>query len=170
MATCTMFEEEKSGSLCQHSLFTILYHNLLEVNKVSVYTENPGQAKVAQENGAAVVGGADLVQRILDYEVDFYVVVLDIISKLLPLKNELGKEVPQEQERGSVGVDIPKMLELFQTCHEYIVEKERCHHQRRNGHFIERAIGSCQMSEDLLFKSEELVQKVTVKKDDLRCL
>ncbi|XP_029507009.1 large ribosomal subunit protein uL1m-like [Oncorhynchus nerka] len=90
--------------------------------------QNPDQVKVAQENGAAFVGGADLVQRILDDDVDFYVVALDIISKLLPLKNELHKEVPQEQERVGFRVDIPKMLELSQTGHEYIVEKERCHH------------------------------------------
>ncbi|CDQ94610.1 unnamed protein product, partial [Oncorhynchus mykiss] len=61
--------------------------------------QNPDQAKVAQENGAAFVGGADLAQRILEDNVDFYVVVLDIISKLLPLKNNRRKEVPQEQER-----------------------------------------------------------------------
>uniref|UniRef100_A0A673X9A1 Mitochondrial ribosomal protein L1 n=1 Tax=Salmo trutta TaxID=8032 RepID=A0A673X9A1_SALTR len=140
-----------------------------DVNKVSVFTENPDQAKVAQENGAAFVGGADLVQRILDDEVDvdFYIF--------------------PKNKRGSVGVDIPKMLELFQTGHEYIVEKERsghaqtaahsqqtvvedvCYHQPTR-HFIERAIVGCQISEALLFKSEELVQKVTVKKDGLRCL
>ncbi|CAB1322433.1 unnamed protein product [Coregonus sp. 'balchen'] len=93
---------------------------------------------------------------------------------------------------GSVGVDIPKMLELFKTGHEYIVEKDTvmtrvgtldmpkqqlianiqtvvedvCSHRPASlGHFIERAIVSCQTSEALLFKSEELVQKVTVKKD-----
>ncbi|XP_045551335.1 LOW QUALITY PROTEIN: 39S ribosomal protein L1, mitochondrial-like [Salmo salar] len=100
-----------------------------DVNKVSVFTENPDQAKVALENGAAFVGGADLVQRILDDEVDvdFYIVVLDIISKLLPLKNKLRLKFPKNK-RGSVGVHIPKMLELFQTGHEYIVEKERCPH------------------------------------------
>ncbi|XP_041691924.2 39S ribosomal protein L1, mitochondrial isoform X2 [Coregonus clupeaformis] len=164
-----------------------------EVNKVAVFTENPDQAKVAKENGAAFVGGADLVQRILDDEVDadFYVAVPDIISKLLPLKNKLRKKFPKNK-RGSVGVDIPKMLELFKTGHEYIVEKDTvmtrvgtldmpkqqlianiqtvvqdvCSHRPASlGHFIERAIVSCQTSEALLFKSEELVQKVTVKKD-----
>uniref|UniRef100_A0A673XAD6 Mitochondrial ribosomal protein L1 n=1 Tax=Salmo trutta TaxID=8032 RepID=A0A673XAD6_SALTR len=141
-----------------------------DVNKVSVFTENPDQAKVAQENGAAFVGGADLVQRILDDEVDvdFYIF--------------------PKNKRGSVGVDIPKMLELFQTGHEnavitrvgmvslrksahsqQTVVEDVCYHQPTR-HFIERAIVGCQISEALLFKSEELVQKVTVKKDGLRCL
>uniref|UniRef100_A0A4W5PW01 Mitochondrial ribosomal protein L1 n=1 Tax=Hucho hucho TaxID=62062 RepID=A0A4W5PW01_9TELE len=70
-----------------------------EVNKVAVFTENPDQAKVAQENGAAFVGGADLVQRILDDEVDadFYLAVPDMISKLLPLKNKLRKKFPKNK-------------------------------------------------------------------------
>ncbi|XP_041756288.1 39S ribosomal protein L1, mitochondrial [Coregonus clupeaformis] len=164
-----------------------------KVNKVAVFTENPDQVKVAQENGAAFVGGADLVQRILDDEVDadFYVAVPDMISKLLPLKNKLRKKFPKNK-RGSVGVDIPKMLELFKTGHEYIVEndsvitrvgtlnmpkeqlianiktvvKDVCSHRPASfGHFIERAIVSSQTSEGLLFKSEELVEKTPTKKD-----
>ncbi|XP_014028069.1 large ribosomal subunit protein uL1m isoform X2 [Salmo salar] len=155
--------------------------------------KNPDQAKVAQENGAAFVGGADLVQRILDDEVDadFYVAVPDMISKLLPLKNKLRKKFPKNK-RGSVGVDIPKMLELFKTGHEYTVEKDAvitrvgtldmpkeqlianmqtvvedvCSHRPASfGHFIERAIVSSQTSEALLFKSEELVQKTPTDKE-----
>ncbi|KAK6312698.1 hypothetical protein J4Q44_G00160450 [Coregonus suidteri] len=164
-----------------------------KVNKVAVFTENPDQVKVAQENGAAFVGGADLVQRILDDEVDadFYVAVPDMISKLLPLKNKLRKKFPKNK-RGSVGVDIPKMLELFKTGHEYVAEKDTviirvgtlnmpkeqlianiqtvvkdvCSHRPASfGHFIERAIVSSQTSEGLLFKSEELVEKTPTKKD-----
>ncbi|XP_029573900.1 large ribosomal subunit protein uL1m isoform X2 [Salmo trutta] len=155
--------------------------------------KNPDQAKVAQENGAAFVGGADLVQRILDDEVDadFYVAVPDMISKLLPLKNKLRKKFPKNK-RGSVGVDITKMLELFKTGHEYTVEKDAvitrvgtldmpkeqllanmqtvvedvCSHRPASfGHFIERAIVSSQTSEALLFKSEELVQKTPTNKE-----
>ncbi|XP_052316891.1 39S ribosomal protein L1, mitochondrial isoform X1 [Oncorhynchus keta] len=164
-----------------------------EVNKVAVFTENPDQVKVAQENGAAFVGGADLVQKILDDEVDadFYVAVPDMISKLLPLKNKLRKKFPKNK-RGSVGVDIPKMLELFKTGHEYAVEKDAvitrvgtldmskeqlianmqtvvedvCSHRPASfGHFVERAIVTSQSSEALLFKSEELVQKTPMNKD-----
>ncbi|KAK6305955.1 hypothetical protein J4Q44_G00228800 [Coregonus suidteri] len=149
-----------------------------EVNKVAVFTENPDQAKVAKENGAAFVGGADLVQRILDDEVDadFYIAVPDIISKLLPLKNKLRKKFPKNKRgpRSRFGgnfltttpedrLDMPKqqLIANIQT----VVEDVCSHRPASLGHFIERAIVSCQTSEALLFKSEELVQKVTVKKD-----
>ncbi|CAB1319269.1 unnamed protein product, partial [Coregonus sp. 'balchen'] len=85
-----------------------------------------------------------------------------------------------------------KMLELFKTGHEYVVEKDTvitrvgtlnmpkeqlianiqtvvkdvCSHRPASfGHFIERAIVSSQTSEGLLFKSEELVEKTPTKKD-----
>ncbi|XP_010902241.1 39S ribosomal protein L1, mitochondrial [Esox lucius] len=158
-----------------------------EQNKVAVFTENLDQAKVAQENGAAFVGGADLVQRVLEDEVnaDFYVAVPDIMTKLLPLKNKLRKKFPKSK-RGSVGVDIAKMLELFKSGHEYIVEndtiitnigtldmpkqqllanietivKDVCTHRPASfGPFIERAIITSQTSEAMLIKSEEFVQQ-----------
>lgn len=71
----------------------------------------------------------------------------DILSKLVPLKNKLRKRFPKSKRGklgvwvkqrgrrtrvlkfslplGSVGVHIPKMLDLFKTGHEYLVENER---------------------------------------------
>ncbi|XP_062307378.1 39S ribosomal protein L1, mitochondrial [Osmerus eperlanus] len=159
-----------------------------EVNKVGVFTEDPDQASLALENGAAFAGGADLVQKILDDEVDadFYVAVPDMLPKLVLLKNKLRKKFPKSR-RGSVGINIPKMLELFKTGHEYLVEKECyvstqvglldmpkehvlaniqtvlvdvCTHRPASyGPFIERAIISSQTSEALHFSSEELLPK-----------
>ncbi|XP_053559273.1 39S ribosomal protein L1, mitochondrial isoform X2 [Bombina bombina] len=82
-------------------------------------------AQIAQDNGAAVVGGSELIQKILDdeIEVDFYVATPEILPKLNVLKSKLRKKFPKSK-RGSVGVDIPKMLELFKTGTEYLVEKE----------------------------------------------
>ncbi|XP_018092927.1 39S ribosomal protein L1, mitochondrial isoform X2 [Xenopus laevis] len=96
-----------------------------EANKVLVFTENPGDAQIARDNGAAFVGGSEFVQQILDDEIqaDFYIATPEIVPKLTPLKNKLRKKFPKSK-RGSVGRDIPKMLQLFKTGHEYLVEKE----------------------------------------------
>ncbi|KAK6494796.1 39S ribosomal protein L1 [Huso huso] len=160
-----------------------------DVNKVVVFTENAEDAKVAKENGAAFVGGAELVQKILDDEIqaDFYVAVPDILPRLLTLKNKLRKKFPKSK-RGSVGTNIPKMLELFKTGHEYLVErdcyiltkmatldmpteqiidnldtiiKDVCSHRPLNlGPFIERAIICSATSEALLFKIEQFLPKI----------
>nr|XP_033819299.1 39S ribosomal protein L1, mitochondrial [Geotrypetes seraphini] len=101
------------------------YPFISETNKVLVFTENETQAKVAEDNGAAFVGGAELVKKILDDEIqaDFYVAVPGILPKLDPLKNKLRKKFPKNK-RGSVSLDIPKMLELYKKGYQYEVEKE----------------------------------------------
>ncbi|XP_043400790.1 39S ribosomal protein L1, mitochondrial isoform X4 [Chelonia mydas] len=87
--------------------------------------KNAEEIKIAKENGAAFVGGTELIQKILDDEInaDFYIAVPEIIVKLLPLKNKLRKKFPKTN-RNSLGRDIPKMLELFKAGHEYVVEEE----------------------------------------------
>uniref|UniRef100_A0A803K1Y2 Large ribosomal subunit protein uL1m n=1 Tax=Xenopus tropicalis TaxID=8364 RepID=A0A803K1Y2_XENTR len=94
-------------------------------NKVFMFTENPDDAQIAKDNGAAFVGGSEFIQQILDDEIqaDFYIATPEIVPKLTPLKNKLRKKFPKSK-RGSVGRDIPKMLQLFKTGHEYLVEKE----------------------------------------------
>ncbi|TMS04020.1 39S ribosomal protein L1, mitochondrial [Larimichthys crocea] len=159
-----------------------------EMNKVLVFTEDADEAKEAQENGAAFAGGVELIQPILDDEIsaDFYVAVPDILQKLLPLKNKLRKKFPKSK-RGSVGIHIPKMLQLFKTGHEYMVESECyvrtqiatldmprehifanlqtilldvCSHRPADmGPFIERAIIASQTSEALWYKSKDLLPK-----------
>ncbi|KAK2838086.1 hypothetical protein Q5P01_015298 [Channa striata] len=157
-----------------------------EMNKVLVFTEDSNQAKVAQENGAAFAGGVELIQPILDDEIsaDFYVAAPDMLPKLVPLKNKLRKKFPKSK-RGSVGINIPKMLELFKTGHEYMVENECyvrtqiatlnmpsehilanlkavladvCSHRPANtGPFIERAIIASHTSEALWFNSQDVL-------------
>ncbi|XP_059193805.1 39S ribosomal protein L1, mitochondrial [Centropristis striata] len=96
-----------------------------EMNRVLVFTEDADEVKVALENGATVAGGTELIQQIVDEEVsaDFYVAVPEILSKLSPLKNKLRKKFPKSK-RDTVGKNIPKMLELFKTGHEYLVEED----------------------------------------------
>ncbi|XP_029365806.1 large ribosomal subunit protein uL1m [Echeneis naucrates] len=166
-----------------------------EMNKVLLFTEDANQIKVAQESGAALAGGAELIQPILDDEIsaDFYVAVPDILPKLLPLKSKLRKKFPKSK-RGSVGMDIPKMLNLFKSGHEFMVESD-CYvrtqialldmpteHILANlqtilvdvcsrrpadmGPFIERAIISSQTSEALWFNSEDVLPKTAEKKKE----
>ncbi|KAM6954492.1 large ribosomal subunit protein uL1m [Aplochiton taeniatus] len=162
-------------------------------NTVVVFTENPDQAKLALENGATFAGGTELIQRVLDDEVtaDFYVAVPDALPHLVPLKNKLRKKFPKAK-RGSVGVNIPKMLALFKMGHEYLVERERyiitmigtldmpkehlyanlqtiiadvCSHRPASyGHFIERAIVRSQTTEALRFNSVDVLPEVPEKK------
>eukprot|EP00064_Thunnus_orientalis_P022665 superscaffoldBa00007847_g22878 len=102
-----------------------------------------------------------------------------MLPKLTPLKNKLRKKFPKSK-RGSVGVNIPKMLELFKTGHEYLVEND-CYVRtqiatvRHNKPvpepqlkcpFIERAIIASQTSEALWFKSEDVLPKPAEKEEE----
>ncbi|XP_067846879.1 39S ribosomal protein L1, mitochondrial isoform X2 [Heptranchias perlo] len=159
------------------------------INTVMVFTENPEEAAVAQKHGADSVGGTELIQKILDDEIqaDFYVSVPDMVSKLVPLKNKLRKKFPKSK-RGSVGHNIPEMIQVFKTGHEYMVERD-CYilskigtldmpreHITANvatiikdvctqrplsfGPFVERAIICSATSESLLFKVEPFLPQI----------
>ncbi|KAI1900363.1 hypothetical protein AGOR_G00049190 [Albula goreensis] len=166
-----------------------------EVNKVLVFTENPEQAKLAAENGAAFVGGEELIQKIMDDEIqaDFYLAVPDIISKLNPLKNKLRKKFPKSK-RGTVGVNIPNMITLFKTGHEYLVERDCyiltkiatldmpkehilgniqafiadvCTHRPASfGPFVERAVISSSTSEALHFHCEQFLPRIEAEQEE----
>lgn len=96
-----------------------------KLNKVLVFTEKAEDIETAKNNGAAVVGGTELIPEILndDVQADFYIATPDILSKLNLLKNKLRKKFPKTK-RGSVGNDIANMIKLFENCYEYIVERE----------------------------------------------
>ncbi|XP_055496284.1 39S ribosomal protein L1, mitochondrial [Leucoraja erinacea] len=166
------------------------YNFRTQFNSVVVFTENPEEVTVAQQHGADVVGGTELIQKILDEEVqgDFYVSTPDMVSKLVPLKNKLRKKFPKNK-RGSVGHNIPEMIKVFQTGHEYQVERD-CfvlskvgtldmpkEHITANvaeiikdvctqrpvsfGPFVRRAIICSATSESLLFKAEPFLPQIT---------
>ncbi|XP_004084784.1 39S ribosomal protein L1, mitochondrial isoform X2 [Oryzias latipes] len=156
------------------------------INRVLVFTEDPNQAREAQENGAAAAGGAELIQQVLEDEIsaDFYLAVPEILPKLLPLKNKLRKKFPKSK-RGTVSTNIPKTLELFKTGHEYLVESDCyirtqiatlnmtteqisgnlqtvlmdvCSHRPPSaGPFIERAIMASHTSEAVWFHHEDVL-------------
>lgn len=155
-------------------------------NTVIVFTEDPEQARLAREHGAHIVGGVELVDKILEDKVsaDFYISVPEMLEKLYPLKNKLRKHFPKNK-RGSVGVNIPKMMSMFKAGFQYMVEKE-CYIKTQiatldmptesilanmqtviidvcsrrpaeHGPFIERAIIASQTSEALRFNSQDLL-------------
>ncbi|XP_039614480.1 39S ribosomal protein L1, mitochondrial [Polypterus senegalus] len=129
-----------------------LPHPLKEdLNKVLVFTENPEETEVAEKNGASFVGGEELVQKILDDEIsaDFYIAVPAILPKIMGLKNKLRKVFPKSK-RGSVGTNIPKMLEHFKTCSEYMVE---------NDCYIKTKIGMLDMEKDKIIANMSAIIK-----------
>ncbi|XP_041643825.1 39S ribosomal protein L1, mitochondrial [Cheilinus undulatus] len=168
-----------------------------KINKVLVFTEDANQVREAQVNGAMMAGGAELIQPILDDEIsaDFYVAVPDMMQKILPLKNKLRKKFPKNK-RGSVGTNIPKMLDLFKTGHEFMVEsecfirtqiatldmdkdhiyenlklilKDVCTRRPADmGPFIERAIIASQTSEALWFRSEDVLLNPAEEGEELK--
>ncbi|KAM7326560.1 hypothetical protein ACRRTK_015038 [Alexandromys fortis] len=172
------------------SVVSLPYPFASEVNKVAVFTGNASEIKIAEENGAVFAGGADLVKKILDDEVvvDFYVAVPEIMTELNPLRKKLKKRFPKAT-RNSIGRDIPKMLELFKTGHEIMVDEERqnflstkiatldmpsdqltanlqavinevCRHRPLNlGPFVVRAFLRSSTSEGLLLKTDSLLPK-----------
>ncbi|KAL4623270.1 39S ribosomal protein L1, mitochondrial [Arapaima gigas] len=97
-----------------------------EDNKVLVFTENSTQAEVARANGAAFVGGTELIEEILEEKIqaDFYLAVPEITAQLLPLKSKLRKKFPKSKRGWTIGTDIARMLETFKKGHEYQVEDE----------------------------------------------
>ncbi|XP_048220235.1 39S ribosomal protein L1, mitochondrial isoform X2 [Perognathus longimembris pacificus] len=110
------------------SVISFPYPFASEMNKVAVFTGNASEIKIAEENGAMFAGGSNLIQKILDDEIhaDFYVAVPEIMPELKPLRKKLKKRYPKF-DRNSVSRDIPKMLELFKTGHEIMVDEEREH-------------------------------------------
>ncbi|XP_071600222.1 large ribosomal subunit protein uL1m isoform X2 [Heliangelus exortis] len=117
---------EKKKKVDPFSGVVLLPHRYTEeTNKVLVFTENEQEAEIARENGAAIVGGVELVKWILEDEIqaDFYVAVPAIIPKLIPLRNKLKRKYPNTK-RKSLGPDILKMLQLFRDGLEYTVQDE----------------------------------------------
>ncbi|KAJ1205137.1 hypothetical protein NDU88_000572 [Pleurodeles waltl] len=176
------------------SILQLPYRFTAEANKVIVFTESANEAKLALENGACCAGGIELVQQILDDEIqaDFYVAVPSILPKLSPLKNKLRKQFPKNK-RGSVGIDIPKMLQIFKQGHEYSVDndcvqtkiaslhmpceqivanvdaliKDVCHHKPLNlGPFVKRGLVSSATSEALGFNFGRFIPPLGEEKPD----
>ncbi|XP_026532243.1 39S ribosomal protein L1, mitochondrial [Notechis scutatus] len=92
------------------------------VPKILVFTQDPKEANLATENGAAIVGGIELIKPILNEEIeaDFYIAVPEITTKINPLRNFLKQKYPS-MKNGTITYNIPETLNFFKICHEYAV-------------------------------------------------
>nr|XP_020660916.1 39S ribosomal protein L1, mitochondrial isoform X1 [Pogona vitticeps] len=110
------------------------------IHKVVVFAEKAEDAALAREHGAAFVGATELISPILNGEIkaDHYVCVPPMLNKLKALKTVLGAKFPNNK-RGSVSYDIPKMVNVFRLCHEYVVA---------NDNLIETQIATMDMPND----------------------
>ncbi|KAM5271769.1 large ribosomal subunit protein uL1m [Ctenodactylus gundi] len=124
------------------SVISFPYPFASEVNKVVVFTGNASEIQIAEENGAAFAGGANLIQKILDDEIhaDYYVAVPEIMPEINPLKKKLKQRFPKFT-RNSIGRDIPKMLAIFKNGHEIQVDEER-------GNYLTTKIATLDMTSD----------------------
>uniref|UniRef100_A0A0G2JUV4 Mitochondrial ribosomal protein L1 n=1 Tax=Rattus norvegicus TaxID=10116 RepID=A0A0G2JUV4_RAT len=149
-----------------------------EVNKVAVFTGNASEIKIAEENGAAFAGGADLVKKILDDEVvvDFYVAVPEIMGELNPLRKKLKKRFPKATRSKREFFFFQSYQQLFILLFVKIkvldmpsdqlaanlqaVINEVCRHRPLNlGPFVVRAFLRSSTSEGLLLKTDSLLPK-----------
>uniref|UniRef100_A0A3B5BN24 Mitochondrial ribosomal protein L1 n=1 Tax=Stegastes partitus TaxID=144197 RepID=A0A3B5BN24_9TELE len=120
-----------------------------ELNKVVVFTEVKKKQQQRNESDDVCFDAFLVRFQILDDKIsaDFYIAVPDILPKLVPLKNKLRKKFPKNK-RGTVGINIPKMLELFKVGHEYLVESD-C--------YVRTQIATLNMPSDHIFSNLQTV-------------
>ncbi|XP_008110343.1 large ribosomal subunit protein uL1m isoform X2 [Anolis carolinensis] len=123
-----------------------------EINKVLVFTDKAEDVKTARENGAAFVGGAELIKPIFDGEIqaDYYVSVPTIASKILPLRATLKKKFPRTKN-GSISYDVAEMVGFFKLCHEYSLLE--------NDDFIHTTIATLDMPNEQIVANLDAVIK-----------
>nr|XP_060635338.1 large ribosomal subunit protein uL1m [Anolis sagrei ordinatus] len=131
-----------------------------EINKVLVFTEKAEDAEIARENGAAFVGGAELIKPIFDGEIqaDYYVAVPTMASKILPLRSTLKKKFPKIKN-GSVSYDVAEMVRFFKLCHEYELLE--------NDNFIHATIATLDMPNEQIVANLDAIIKDVCKSKPL---
>ncbi|XP_007437121.1 39S ribosomal protein L1, mitochondrial [Python bivittatus] len=104
------------------STFLLPYRYTDVIPKILVFTEDPEEAILATENGAAIVGGVELIKPILNEEIeaDFYITVPEMSTKINPLRNFLKQKYPATRN-GTITYNIAETLNFFKICHEYSV-------------------------------------------------
>ncbi|XP_038062258.1 39S ribosomal protein L1, mitochondrial-like [Patiria miniata] len=98
----------------------ILPHAFKPDNKVLCFARGT-DAQVAQDAGADIIGGEELVPKVLSKEVrdfDFCVSSPDMMAELASLKRQLRKRFPNSK-RGSVGPDLASMIHRYKKGQDY---------------------------------------------------
>ncbi|XP_063166436.1 large ribosomal subunit protein uL1m [Candoia aspera] len=130
------------------------------IPKILVLTENPEEAILATANGAAIVGGVELIKPILNQEIeaDFYITVPEMSTKINPLRNILKQKYPTIRN-DTVTYNIAETLNFFKICHEYSVT---------NDNLIQTPFAMLDMSNDQILANLDTIMKDICKRKPLK--
>ncbi|XP_015671866.1 39S ribosomal protein L1, mitochondrial [Protobothrops mucrosquamatus] len=120
--TLNMASEKKKTMGPFFSTLLLPYRFTDVIPKILVFTQDPKEADLASEHGAAIVGGVELINPILNEEIgaDFYIAAPEITTKINPLRNFLKQKYPS-MKNGTITYNIAETLNFFKACHEYSV-------------------------------------------------
>nr|SVE77077.1 EOG090X089S [Daphnia lumholtzi]SVE78935.1 EOG090X089S [Daphnia lumholtzi] len=117
--------EKKNRYLDNFSRILLLPHSFeyQPVRKVLAFCKTQETQEDATKAGADAVGGLDLIKRIQSGEVplsdyDYFVAHTNMIAEILSLRGLLKRKLPNIKN-GSVGVDMPKMIQIFSRGIEF---------------------------------------------------
>nr|SVE73632.1 EOG090X089S [Daphnia atkinsoni] len=117
--------EKKNRYMDNFSRIVLLPHNFeyQAVRKVLAFCKTQETQEDANKAGADAVGGLDLVKRIQSGEVsladyDYFIAHTNMLADILPLRGLLKRKLPNIKN-GSVGVDLPKMIQIFSKGIEF---------------------------------------------------
>ncbi|XP_022080301.1 39S ribosomal protein L1, mitochondrial-like isoform X2 [Acanthaster planci] len=128
----------------------ILPHAFKPDNTVLCFARG-SDAQVAIDARADIVGGEELVPKVLSKEVkdfDYCVSSPDMMAELAPLRQLLRKRFPNSK-RGSVGLDLPSMIHRYKKGQEY-----KC---QIKGKHVNVAIGKLSLTNDQLEENMQCI-------------
>uniref|UniRef100_A0A6B2E7X8 Putative 50s ribosomal protein l1 ic n=1 Tax=Phlebotomus kandelakii TaxID=1109342 RepID=A0A6B2E7X8_9DIPT len=122
--------------------------------QIIVFTKTKESAKEAMQAGATIAGGAELIRDVQNGEVQLsdYQYVLahpEVLPELVTLRGLMKKKFPNPKN-GSLGVDIPSMVQHFKNGIEYSAIRDE---NQRDFGLITTTIGSLNMDIDHLEKN-----------------
>nr|CAG4649443.1 EOG090X089S [Scapholeberis mucronata]SVE93694.1 EOG090X089S [Scapholeberis mucronata] len=122
--------EKKNRYLDNFSRILLLPHRFdyLPVRKVMAFCKTQETQNEATAGGADAVGGVDLIKRIQSGEValsdyDYFVSHTNMMTEVLPLRGLIKRKLPNVRN-GSMGNDLPKMIEVFSKGLEFSSTKD----------------------------------------------
>nr|SVE74259.1 EOG090X089S [Daphnia barbata] len=122
--------EKKNRYMDNFARIVLLPHNFeyQPVRKVLAFCKTQETQEEATKAGADAVGGLDLIKRIQSGEVpltdyEYFVAHTNMMADILPLRGLLKRKLPN-LKNGSMGVDIPKMIEVFSKGLEFSSTKD----------------------------------------------
>nr|SVE75201.1 EOG090X089S [Daphnia dolichocephala] len=122
--------EKKNRYMDNFARIVLLPHNFeyQPVRKVLAFCKTQETQEDATKAGADAVGGLDLIKRIQSGEVpladyEYFVAHTNMMADILPLRGLLKRKLPN-LKNGSMGVDMPKMIQIFSKGLEFASTKD----------------------------------------------